>query len=494
MKCINYVLVFLIVTINFSVAQTEKIDSLLSALEKQKQTCTATCDSDTNIANTLNLLAWEFSPVDASRSLEYAGRALLIAQQSKNKMTISNSYHQLGWANYVLGNFKPALENTRQAIQLREEAGSWTAANSLNNLGVIYKEQGMYSLALDCYFKSLKIKEKANDKKGIASSLSNIGEIYRNMKDPQKALEYFEKGLAIRKEIKDLKGGANVMCNKATVFYDQKEYDRALENYFAAIEIYEEAGITKGIMLAGIYHNIGIIYVERDQFKEADHYLSKALQLRKAINHKAGIATSLLSFGNLMSRQKKYGEAERNYLDALTLAKEIGHMEWLRSVHRDLAELYKVTGKHEKALNHYKHFIIYRDSLTNEENTKKLVQTQMQYEFDKKEAESKARQEKKDALARETLKQQKLQRNYFIVGFILVLLLAAFILFSLLQKRKANLLLEEKNKLIEQQKHTVEEKQKEILDSIRYAHRIQRALISSELYVKKQLERLHPNR
>jgi signal transduction histidine kinase len=46
--------------------------------------------------------------------------------------------------------------------------------------------------------------------------------------------------------------------------------------------------------------------------------------------------------------------------------------------------------------------------------------------------------------------------------------------------------------IIEKQKQLVEEKQKEILDSIHYAKRIQMALLTSEYYIEKQLKRLKP--
>jgi len=64
------------------------------------------------------------------------------------------------------------------------------------------------------------------------------------------------------------------------------------------------------------------------------------------------------------------------------------------------------------------------DSLFNEENTKKITQLQMQYEFDKKEAATRAEQEKKDALAAEELRRQKVVRNGFMGGFVLVALFA----------------------------------------------------------------------
>ena len=53
-----------------------------------------------------------------------------------------------------------------------------TRAKLLNNIGIIYYNQGNYEQALDYYSKSLKIKEELGDNEGIPSTLSNIGIIY----------------------------------------------------------------------------------------------------------------------------------------------------------------------------------------------------------------------------------------------------------------------------------------------------------------------------
>ena len=62
--------------------------------------------------------------------------------------------------------------------------------------------------------------------------------------------------------------------------------------------------------------------------------------------------------------------------------------------------------------------------------------------------------------------------------------LASFILRGYKQKQKAN-------EIIAAQKHLVDEKQKEILDSIHYAKRIQTALMPSEKYIDKCLKQLN---
>jgi hypothetical protein len=75
-------------------------------------------------------------------------------------------------------------------------------------------------------------------------------------------------------------------------------------------------------------------------------------------------------------------------------------------------------------------------------------------------------------------------------GLSLVLIFAGFMFnrFKVTQKQKG--IIETQKKEVEIQKHQVEEKQKEILDSIKYAKRIQTALITNEKYIEKSLKHL----
>ena len=79
----------------------------------------------------------------------------------------------------------------------------------------------------------------------------------------------------------------------------------------------------------------------------------------------------------------------------MVLAKEIGDLEKLKEINLYLSTTCEETGRHKQALAYFKNFIVLRDSLFNEENTKKTVRLEMNYEFDKKEASEKLEQEKK---------------------------------------------------------------------------------------------------
>jgi tetratricopeptide (TPR) repeat protein len=179
---------------------------------------------------------------------------------------------------------------------------------------------------------------------------------------------------------------------------------------------------------------------------------------------------------------KNYAEAKKACLKALKM--DSGNdLEVQSSVHKNLSEIYSLTGEYQKSLDHFKKHIACNDSLLNEENLKKTVQLEMNYEFEKKEAEAKLEQEKKDALSKAESKQQQFVITSVLSILLLVLCFAVFAYRSFLQKKKAN-------KAILEQKHVIEEKQKEILDSIHYARRIQSSIMSSEYYIGKNINRL----
>jgi hypothetical protein len=107
---------------------------------------------------------------------------------------------------------------------------------------------------------------------------------------------------------------------------------------------------------------------------------------------------------------------------------------------------------------------------------------QTKYETEKKEKElikSKADSEK-----------QAVIRNTFIAGFIFMILLATLIFRGYRNKQKLNVLVTAEKHKVEMQKELLEEKQKEILDSIHYAKRIQDSLLPSEISMDRNLKRL----
>ena len=153
-------------------------------------------------------------------------------------------------------------------------------------------------------------------------------------------------------------------------------------------------------------------------------YFEKALEIYKALGSLQGISKAHTNLGNFHLQQNEIVIAIDHCMEGLKRAEEIESPELQKNAHECLYEAYKANGNSSKALMHLEQMIVLQDSIYNEETTKKLTRLHLQYEFDKKEATTRAEQEKKDALAQKELQRQKLVRNVFISGFIAVLLFA----------------------------------------------------------------------
>lgn len=475
-----------------SFGQQNKLDSLLAIIK--------TSTDDTLKVNAQNelFLVYEFS--DELKATEYLNNALALSQKINYKKGTGKTYLYFGYYAEDKGNFNDALKNYFSSLKIEEELNDKKAiADTYMNIGSAYYNLGNYPEALKSHFNSLKIKEKINDKKGIAYSLTHIGNVYNNQGNYSEALKNHLAALKINIELNDKRGMGSSFNNIGISYYNQKNYTKALENHFESLKIKEERGDQKGV--ATSYNNIGIIYFSLGNYTEAlkNHFTS--LKIKEEIGDSKGIASSLINIGQIFLKQEKYDKAK----EYLTKGKEsflaMGSKDELKETFRDLTVIDSAKGNYKGAYENHIQYILYRDSIDNEETRKKTIQNQMTYDFEKKEAiataEHKKELENQEAIADEKSRKQKLVILFVIGGLLLVILFAGFIFRSLRITRKQKNIIEEQKNIVEIQKQEVElqkiiveEHQKEIIDSIVYARRIQQSLLPTEKYIEKNLNRL----
>ena len=133
-----------------------------------------------------------------------------------------------------------------------------------------------------------------------------------------------------------------------------------------------------------------------------------------------------------------------------------------------------------KALVYFKKSTQIKDQLFSEKSQKAITEMQTKYETEKKEQEIKLLSNEKALLHSENQRQRLI--IFITIGGLLVILAFAGLLVNMIrQKQRANKILEEKNALISHQKQ-------EITDSIRYASRIQKAILPSETLLSSTLK------
>ncbi len=478
--------------ITFSSSQTKTTDSLLKRIRNQKR--------DSNQVNSLNMLAMEYRAIKPDTAIILAKQALSYAQDISYKKGITDSYLWIGTANIFTADYKTALQFLNACIELGNEINQKKlVSRAYNNIGVIYKKTGNYPEALKNYFASLQIREEMNDFSSAAACYNNIGIIYDYQNNYTEALKNYFKALKIFLQT-DPESAGDTYNNIAIIYRNQNNFSEAIKCHLEALNI--RLKINNAIGIAASYNNLGVLYENTGKYDEAikNHLLSKKIKLQ--INDVYGLSISDSNIGLNLYKQSETSKSNedkkrllslafKNIDTAIVLSKELGDMENLETCYYTLHLIYNTDKKFKLAFDNYKLHIAYRDSLLNEENTKKTVQAEMQFEFGKKEAAVRAEQDKKDVITEEEKQKQKIIIVSVSLGLILVLILAIVILRSLRQNQKKNKIITEQKEIVEKQKELVEEKQKEILDSIYYARRIQRALITPEKYIERNLKKLY---
>jgi adenylate cyclase len=407
-------------------------DSLLTELPKTKE--------DTNKVNILNAIGRTTNTIsEYDRTIVFSNDAITLSEKLNFKKGKANAINNIGIALANKGDYIAALDNYNMAIKLYEEIGNKRGvAGAYNNIGLIHQHQGNFPETLKMLLKALKINEEIGNKVWIAANLNNIGIIHIYQKNYSEALKNLTAANKILEELGDRRGMNHPYNNMGNIYFELGNYPEALKNYTEALKIREEMGDKN--LIADSYSNIGIIYEKQKKYNDAlDRYFA-SLKIKEEIGDRDGMSTAYLNIGNTKMSMKNYSDARYFMNKSLVINKEVGNIDGIQNCYGSLAELDSATGNHKGSLENYKSYIIFRDSLYNEDNTKKLVATQMQYDFDKKESATKAEQDKKDAIAKEKIKQQRNIRNFSLTG------VAALLLFLIVVVRQRNRVRKEKQR------------------------------------------------
>ena len=397
---------------------------------------------------------------------------------------ISFSLNNLGIGYSIQGNFEEAISYYRKNLKICKEIGDQKGIiKSYNNMGNIYFEQGNLQMALKIYYKNLNIHEEIGYHKGMAGCFNNIGTIYKKQKNFQQALTYYQKSLKIEKEIDNKQGIANSLENIGILYFDIGNYEQAYESHEKSLNIFKKIGYKRGIAMC--LGNIGEIYFAKGNIDEAYFNYNNSLNIFKEIGDKDRCAMTLNYIGILCKDQGELDKALDKCLEALQLAKEIKSLDHLDRVYKSLYEIYKMKGDSYKALEMYELHITSNDSLAmiNGKREKYEYELNIEYELLKQaDSMSFAKAKETERIQHQAdLKEAVNNRNflYFGIGFLLLLVSVGFLAFF--QKKKDH-------QIIARQKQLVEEKNKDIIDSVNYAKRIQSGVLPPKKVLKQYLE------
>lgn len=338
------------------------------------------------------------------KSISYVDSLTEVVSSSSDTYTLIKAYAKLCW---IQRSRKPAdaIEFGNQALNLINQNPEYDTLRPeiLNYLGVVYRNKGDYSAAVNYYFDALKAAEKDENILQIAYSNNNLGGIFTLKGDYINAIDYMEKALFSFKLINNNAGMGYVCINLGNLYRHNLDFDEAINCFNDAINYKEMVSDSIGISialnlkakcyfqnnnieeaarlfdklqvlyeknqdykgLAVVKNSLGRIDIKNRDFNSALKFFEEAYEINKEIDYKQGQSVNLSNMGLAHYYLNNEQAAFRNLNSGYELAKQIGDSESLLIVYENYSKTYNDMGNYKKA---YDFQVLYNQEYQKKQN------------------------------------------------------------------------------------------------------------------------------
>lgn len=371
-------------------------------------------------------------------------------------------------------NTKKSIEIARQALTIAKKESPNDIDFCTNLLGLSFINSEQYDSALFYLQRTYDSAYEKRDTSFMSKAINNIGLVYIN-------LGQYDLGLAKMKESGkldyasgDRSGAAISFMNVGTIQVQLDEFKEARSNLMTALEIFQSLGDRENE--ANVYLSLGAVEVNDGNVNDGKSYFFKAISIQEEQNDLDGVARSYSNLAYSFRKQEKFKIALIYDLKSLEYADKLNSPRAKESSYKGIAATYEGMADYKSALDNYKIYMAWSDTIQNQENREVLIEMQEKYNSVQttKENEILQQQNKIESLQNKENK-AKLSQSRIIIfssvfGLLLVVGFAAVLYNRNVIKQKANLELQNANEIIQ-------EKNNDITASIEYASKIQEALL-----------------
>ena len=249
-------------------------------------------------------------------ALETSQKSVAIAKELGNKILIGLTLYSLAETYYEKGDYKRFYEITKERLLIYEELEDKRfVAGTLSQLGQYYSIIGEYDEALENYESSLEVAKNLKRENWTAFLQQNIGYVYFLKGEFEKALEFYGKAYPVLKENQP-QSWFSILSDLAKINVQKGELDEALEYLDQLMTIHE--GFQNQIGISDVLSEQGVIYWQKGMKEQALSSMQDGLEIRKKIDNKDLIVTSL-SYLIQFNVELNNLEGARKYFESLVL-------------------------------------------------------------------------------------------------------------------------------------------------------------------------------
>lgn len=236
------------------------------------------------------------------------------------------------------------------------------------------------NITYDLYNKALSLSREIGDKEGEAFSCDRLGVTYFYNQEYEKAIQYFEKAKSLFEKLNNYEGLGYVYSHLNWLYSSKKEFKKAIEAGYKALNFRMSLKNYEGI--SNSYADLGQTYKNHNPDSTLK-YLEMSVRLAREKHLELPLAEHTTLLSDVYFQSKNYEKALQYASESYSLAYKNSSKRQMEKTAKVIADIYELQHNYKKALGFLHVYHNIKDSLFNEEINKKIVEQELQYNYEK---------------------------------------------------------------------------------------------------------------
>jgi CHAT domain-containing protein/Tfp pilus assembly protein PilF len=246
---------------------------------------------------------------------------------------------------------RDSIRRHKEIIQLSKivKDKNWEA-QALKVIGFDHYSIGEYQSALDYWMSSRELYRALNNNFFEGQIINNIGALFNNLGEYERAVNSFKEAELLQKESTNRFDQAALFANLGSSFFALGQNVKAIEHTKKAYDLYSAMKAAGGKTTQAAA--LGKIYIASGDYEKGIAYFKKSLEFAESSGHLRQKANTNLSLGKAYWDQGKKSEAHQLFLQANSIADDLGIKQFIVNSLFQLAVVEQDRGNVQAAIDY----------------------------------------------------------------------------------------------------------------------------------------------